>query len=36
VTMVFLMPRHRVGKAEEITPVDPEMAVLPDFHGTDA
>jgi MFS family permease len=36
VAMVFLMPRHRVGKAEEITPVDPEMAVLPDFHGTDA
>ncbi len=36
VAMVFLMPRHRVGRDEELTPVDPEMAVLPDFHGTDA
>jgi hypothetical protein len=32
VAMAFLMPRHRVGPDEELTPVDPEMAVLPDFH----
>jgi hypothetical protein len=35
VLMAFLMPRHKVGRDEELTPVDPEMAVLPDFHGVD-
>jgi MFS family permease len=35
IAMVALMPRHRVGRDEELTPVDPEMAVLPDFHGSD-
>jgi len=32
VLMSLLMPRHRPGPAEELTPFDPEMAVLPDFH----
>jgi MFS family permease len=36
VAMAFLMPRHRVGPDEELTPVDPEMAVLPDFHADPA
>jgi MFS family permease len=35
VAMSFLMPRHRIDPAEELTPVDPEMAVLPDFHRAD-
>ena len=32
VAMSFLMPRHRIAATEELTPVDPEMSVLPDFH----
>ena len=35
IAMSFLMPRHRVGREGELTPVDPEMMVLPDFHGLD-
>jgi len=35
IAMSFLMPRHRYGRAGELTPVDPEMLVLPDFHGLD-
>jgi MFS family permease len=33
VLMSFLMPRHKPSRDDELTPFDPEMAVLPDFHG---
>lgn len=32
VAMAFLMPKHRPVLGREITPVDPELLVLPDLH----
>ncbi|CAB4806546.1 unannotated protein [freshwater metagenome] len=31
--LVILLPRHEAGPNEEFQLVDPELLVMPDFHG---